>query len=158
MKPSRGLKRCHLAAWQLLACFKDGVCCVYLVVVSYWNYTWTLVGLILWLSSILLLLLTNFEKIPFDSIQKCSSSRPLSNMSYVRPKQTQYGHNYIHVRFSVKSWYLIIRGKSSLRVYENRVLRRICGSESWRSWRMETVSQWWTLPSIRMLLDRIFRR
>lgn len=151
------MSTCSMATASL---FKEGVCCVCLLVGSYCSYTWTLVGFILWLSSILLLLITNFEKKspPFYSIQKCSSSRLLSNMSYVRPKQTQYAYNYIHVRFSVKTWYLIIRGKSSLRAYENRALSRICGSESWRSWRMETVSQWWTLPSIGLLLDRIFHR
>ena len=125
MKPSRCLKRSHLASWQLLACFKEGVYFVCLLVVSYWNYTWRLIGFILWLSSILLLLLTNFEK-TIHSIQKRSSSHLLSNMSYVRPKQTQYSYKYIHVCFSIKTWYLMI----SLRVYENRVLRRMCGSES----------------------------
>jgi len=75
------------------------------------------------------------------SIQKCSSSRLLSNMSYVRPKQTQYAYNYILLRLSVKTWYLIMRGKSNLRVFENRVLRRICESESWRSCRVQAVSQ-----------------
>jgi hypothetical protein len=64
------------------------------------------------------------------------------------------------VLFDHESWSLILREEHGLRVFENRVLRRISGPKrekmvgGWRRLHNEDLHNWYTEPNIRVIKSR----